>query len=170
MLQQFLIPQLDEDDQEGSIHFQQDGAPPHYLGEVRGYFNTHFPGQWIGRAVPLAWPPRSPDLTHLNLFIRGFINGYTSVVINIQFIIHSLPYKSIASPYIFYLSTLLKKKHNGFHYLILRLWSGFFFFNYNLSKVIILPHMQADQALNDLNGIYPIFFPPYPATHTYMGL
>jgi hypothetical protein len=27
MLQQFLIPQLDEDDQEGHIHFQQDGAP-----------------------------------------------------------------------------------------------------------------------------------------------
>jgi hypothetical protein len=29
MLQQFLIPQLDEDDQEGRIHFQQEGAPPH---------------------------------------------------------------------------------------------------------------------------------------------
>jgi hypothetical protein len=28
MLQQFLIPQLDEDEQEGCIHFQQDGAPP----------------------------------------------------------------------------------------------------------------------------------------------
>jgi hypothetical protein len=28
MLQQFLIPQLDEDDQEGRIHFWQDGAPP----------------------------------------------------------------------------------------------------------------------------------------------
>jgi hypothetical protein len=27
MLQQFLIPQLDEDNQEGRIHFQQDGAP-----------------------------------------------------------------------------------------------------------------------------------------------
>jgi hypothetical protein len=37
MLQQFLIPQLDEDDQEGRIHFQQDGAPPHYLEEVREY-------------------------------------------------------------------------------------------------------------------------------------
>jgi len=29
MFQEFLIPQLDEDDQEGRIHFQQDGAPPH---------------------------------------------------------------------------------------------------------------------------------------------
>jgi hypothetical protein len=36
MLQQFLVPQLNEDDQKGRIHFQQDGAPPHYLEEVRG--------------------------------------------------------------------------------------------------------------------------------------
>ena len=50
MLQEFLIPHLDEDDQEGRIHFQQDGAPPHYLGEVREYLNTRFPGRWIGRA------------------------------------------------------------------------------------------------------------------------
>ena len=59
MLQEFLIPQLDEDDQEGRIHFQQDGAPPHYLGEVREYLNTRFPVRWIGRAAPIAWPPRS---------------------------------------------------------------------------------------------------------------
>jgi hypothetical protein len=62
MLQQFLIPQLDEDDQEGCIHFQQDGAS-----------NTRFPGQWIGRAVPIAWPPRSPDLTPLDFFLWGFV-------------------------------------------------------------------------------------------------
>jgi hypothetical protein len=31
MLQQFLMPQLDEDDQGGCIHFQQDGAPPHFF-------------------------------------------------------------------------------------------------------------------------------------------
>ena len=54
MLQEFLIPQLDEDDQEGRIHFQQDGAPTHYLGEVREYLNTRFPGRWIGRAAPIA--------------------------------------------------------------------------------------------------------------------
>jgi hypothetical protein len=42
MPQDFLNPQLDEDDQEGRIHFQQDGAPLHYLGEVREYINTLF--------------------------------------------------------------------------------------------------------------------------------
>jgi hypothetical protein len=46
MLQQFLIPQLDEDDQEGCIHSQQDGAPPYYLGEMRDYLNSRFPGWW----------------------------------------------------------------------------------------------------------------------------
>jgi hypothetical protein len=59
MLQQFLIPQLGDDDQEGRIHFQQDGTPSHYLEEVHEYFNTRFPGQWIGRAAPIAWPVTS---------------------------------------------------------------------------------------------------------------
>jgi hypothetical protein len=35
ILQQFLIPQFEDDDQEGRIHFQQDGAPPYYFEEVR---------------------------------------------------------------------------------------------------------------------------------------
>jgi hypothetical protein len=69
MLQQFFILQLDEDDQEGRIHFQQDGAPPHYLEELREYLNTCFPGRWIGRAAPIAWPPLSPDLTLLDFFL-----------------------------------------------------------------------------------------------------
>jgi hypothetical protein len=63
MFQQFRIQQLDEDDQ-GRIHFQQDGAPPHYLEEIREYLNTRFPCRWIGRVAPIAWPPRSPNLTH----------------------------------------------------------------------------------------------------------
>jgi hypothetical protein len=40
MLQQFLSPHLDEDDQEGRIHFQQDGLPPQCLEEVQEYLNT----------------------------------------------------------------------------------------------------------------------------------
>jgi hypothetical protein len=72
-LQQFLIPQLDGDDQEGRIHFQQDCTPPHYLKEVREYLNTRFPGRWIGRAAPIAWPPRSPDLTPLDFFLWGLV-------------------------------------------------------------------------------------------------
>jgi hypothetical protein len=72
---QYLIPQLDEDDQGERIHFQEDGAPPHYLGKVREYNNTLFPCQWIGREAPRAWSPRSPDLTPLDLFLWGFLKG-----------------------------------------------------------------------------------------------
>jgi hypothetical protein len=68
LLQQFLIPQLDEDDQEGRIHFQQYDAPLHYLQEVREYLNTRFPGRWNGRAAPITLPPRSPDLTPLDFW------------------------------------------------------------------------------------------------------
>jgi hypothetical protein len=41
--------------------------------EVREYLNTHFPGRWIGKAEPVAWPPRSPDLTPLDFFLWGFV-------------------------------------------------------------------------------------------------
>jgi hypothetical protein len=61
MLQHFLIRQLDEDEQEGRIQFQQDGAPPQHLGEVYEYLNALFPGQWIGRTGPIAWPLLFPD-------------------------------------------------------------------------------------------------------------
>jgi hypothetical protein len=66
MLQQFLIPQLDEDNQEERIHFQQAGAPPHYFEEVREYLNTRFPGRWVGREAPIARPPHFPDFTPLD--------------------------------------------------------------------------------------------------------
>ncbi|PNF39214.1 hypothetical protein B7P43_G18135 [Cryptotermes secundus] len=84
MLQEFLILQLDEDDQEGRIHFQQDGAPPHYLGEVREYLNASFPGRWIGSAAPIAWPPSSPDLTPLDLFLWVFIPSLPADVVELR--------------------------------------------------------------------------------------
>jgi hypothetical protein len=59
MLQQVLVPQSDEDDREGRIHFPRDSAPPppHCLGEVREYLN---PGGRIGTAAPVARPHCSP--------------------------------------------------------------------------------------------------------------
>jgi hypothetical protein len=73
MLQQFLIPRLDEDHCEGRFHFEQDGPLLHYLGEVREYLNTSFPSLWVGRAAPIAWLPCSLDLTPLDLFLWGFL-------------------------------------------------------------------------------------------------
>lgn len=55
------------------IWFQQDGAPAHYSNAVRAYLNDRFPEKWIGRGGPVAWPPRSPDLTKLDFFLWGFV-------------------------------------------------------------------------------------------------
>ncbi|KMQ82400.1 hypothetical protein RF55_23126, partial [Lasius niger] len=51
--------------------FQLDGCPAHYGRGPRQWLNVHFPGKWIGRAGPVAWPPRSPDLTPLDFFVWG---------------------------------------------------------------------------------------------------
>ena len=45
------------------MYFQHDGAPPHYTRHVREFLNESFPNRWLGRGGPVAWPPRSPDLT-----------------------------------------------------------------------------------------------------------
>jgi hypothetical protein len=66
IIQQFLIPHTDEDDQEGHIHFQQDSTLPQNLG-VCEYLNICFPGWWIGREAPIAWPPRSLDFSYEDL-------------------------------------------------------------------------------------------------------
>jgi hypothetical protein len=31
--------------------------------------NDHFPGKWIGRNGPVAWPPRSPDLNPIDFYV-----------------------------------------------------------------------------------------------------
>lgn len=73
MLEHFLIPQINQDEQQVPFYFQQDGAPPHFHGEVRAFLDNRFQRRWIGRAGPIAWPPRSPDLTPLDFFLWGFI-------------------------------------------------------------------------------------------------
>lgn len=55
------------------VYFQQDGAPAHYARLVRDYLDLVFPNRWIGRLGPMAWPPRSPDLTPLDFFLWGYL-------------------------------------------------------------------------------------------------
>ena len=52
--------------------FMQDGAPPHYRTDVREWLDTHFPNRWLGRAGPMEWPARSPDLTPCDFFLWGY--------------------------------------------------------------------------------------------------
>jgi len=32
-----------------------------------------FPNTWIGRDGPILWPPRSPDITHLDFFLWRYV-------------------------------------------------------------------------------------------------
>lgn len=63
--------------------FQIDGAPPHSTVEVRRYLNETFENRWIGRFGPIAWPPRSPDLSPNDFFLWGYLKSkvYNSVQI-----------------------------------------------------------------------------------------
>jgi len=42
--------------------------------------NNRLPGRWIGRGGPTAWPPTSPDLTPLDLFLWGCVKESTYTV------------------------------------------------------------------------------------------
>jgi len=56
------------------MYFQHDGVPPHYTRHVREYLNESFRNRWLGRGGPIAWPPRSPDLTPLDYYLWGHMN------------------------------------------------------------------------------------------------
>ncbi|GBN39691.1 hypothetical protein AVEN_129168-1 [Araneus ventricosus] len=55
--------------------FQQDGAPAHYVRDVRNYLDITFPNQWIGRGGPVISPPCSPDLSCLDFLLWGHLKS-----------------------------------------------------------------------------------------------
>jgi hypothetical protein len=71
LLQNEIGPAIAEVAGDEEIIYHQDGAPPHYAREVRAYLDNALPGSWLGRAGPIKWPPRSPDLTPLDFFLWG---------------------------------------------------------------------------------------------------
>jgi hypothetical protein len=52
-----------------SCRYLQDGAPAHFSRAVRDVLNNIYHDRWIGRGGPTAWPPRSPDLNHLDVYL-----------------------------------------------------------------------------------------------------
>jgi len=68
-----FFPQHDGNEQEekggGGILFQQSGAPSHFSYEVRKALNVRICNWWTGRGRPTPWPPRSPDLSPLDIFV-----------------------------------------------------------------------------------------------------
>ena len=70
-LTEYVTPQLGEF--QPHVFFQQDGAPPHWGIKVHEFLDKKFPARWIGRGGPIAWPPRSPDITPLDFFLWGYV-------------------------------------------------------------------------------------------------
>lgn len=80
-----VLPELLEDvslNVRQRMYFQHDGAPAHFSIAVRNHLRATFGNRWIGRGGPVAWPPRSPDLTCLDFFLWGHMKQlvYETVV------------------------------------------------------------------------------------------
>ncbi|KAJ8877243.1 hypothetical protein PR048_021697 [Dryococelus australis] len=75
MLEQFLEPQVVQDDIIHDDGFQRDGTPCHYAYIIQDYLNDQFPDHWIGRGGNRSWAPRAPDLTILDFFAWGSVKA-----------------------------------------------------------------------------------------------
>jgi hypothetical protein len=79
----WLVPQLQQAGIKDTVFLQLDGAQPHFALHVRDYLNETFHRRWIGRGLgvstaPIAWPPRSPNLTTPDNALWGFIKERVS--------------------------------------------------------------------------------------------
>ena len=63
--------------------FMHNGAPPHFSCISRQYLNNHFPGKWIGRNGPVAWP-LAPRISILSISTYG-------ATLKMKFTPHPLP-------------------------------------------------------------------------------
>jgi hypothetical protein len=71
-----VLPTLFEDlslELRQNMWFQHDGCPAHYSSIAREILDRNFNGCWIGRAGPVNWPARSPDLTSPDFFLWGYV-------------------------------------------------------------------------------------------------
>ena len=86
---QNMLPLLLEDVPLGlrqAMWLMHDGAPAHFSINVRRHLNTTFPGRWIERGDPVAWPARSPDLNPLDFWFWGHLKSivYAEPVPDVQ--------------------------------------------------------------------------------------
>ena len=55
-----------------NMWMQHDGVPLHYALCSRQVMHESFDDKWIAGGGPVAWPPRSPDLTITRLLFMGY--------------------------------------------------------------------------------------------------
>ena len=56
-----------------NMWIEDDGASPLHALCSRQVMSEIFDEKWIGRGGPVAWPPRSPDLTSPDYFLWSFV-------------------------------------------------------------------------------------------------
>jgi hypothetical protein len=67
------LPQLLDDVQlamRQTMWFMHYGAPAHFTPDVKQFLDSHYPDRRNG---PVLWPPRSPDLTPVDLYLWGHL-------------------------------------------------------------------------------------------------
>jgi hypothetical protein len=85
--QKHLCPKLNGYGDKGPRTVRSSGGSKHYTCQltglismfdleggtrhVRHYLDESFPNRWLGRGGPVAWTPRSPDLTPLDYYLWG---------------------------------------------------------------------------------------------------
>lgn len=106
MLQEDIVPAIENEMNIEETIYMHDGAPAHYAQSVRHFLDKTFPDRWIGRRGWIDWPPRSPDLTPMDFFLWAVIKDrvYATKPQNLQELkdaiiteIQSLPVKSCQS-------------------------------------------------------------------------
>ncbi|GFW18470.1 uncharacterized protein TNCV_1184971 [Trichonephila clavipes] len=76
MLENFVAPQMLQNQCLDSITFTQDGAPPHIGLYVQQFLRQHFTNdRVISHAFLTAWPPRSPDLNPCDFRLWGYLKN-----------------------------------------------------------------------------------------------
>lgn len=64
----------------GFLIFQLDGAPSHWVIDVRSYLDTKLPYRGIGRRGPIGWLARAPDFNPSEFFMSNLVeNNHFSV-------------------------------------------------------------------------------------------
>ena len=74
LFQEFVGPQCSEifgDD--GKIHLQSDGAPPHYHCDIRAHLDAVFPDTWTRQMCAIEYPALCLDLTPMDFFLCGYL-------------------------------------------------------------------------------------------------
>ena len=80
MLQTYVIPQFQQRNSLQQIIFIQDDALPHISNKIKQLLRQNFiDNRIISRSFPVAWLPRSPDLTPCNFWLWCYLKSQVYV-------------------------------------------------------------------------------------------